>query len=401
MTIRQIKEEIFEIGSIDWDRRLFDMLIPLPHGTSYNSYLIKGSEKTALIDTVYPAKMSELLSNLENLNVKRLDYIVANHGEQDHSGSIPMVLELYPEAKVLTNLKCKESLISHLDVNEKNIITVDNSSKFSLGNKTLSFIIAPWVHWPDTMFTYLEEDKIIFTCDFMGSHLATSDLYAEKEALVYEPAKRYYAEIMMPFRGHVKKYVEQLRNLDLEIIAPSHGPLYNRPEFILDAYANWASDEIKGEVIVPYVSMYGSTAGLVSRLVDKLIEKGVKVTPFNLPETDLGELCISLVNATTVVFGASMVLSIPHPAAIYAAAIINALRPKLKLYSAIGSYGWAESIGEKMDEQFKALMPAVKAELIKPVFVKGLPQESDLERIDALAEEIFTKQNNLLKQPVS
>ncbi|MCK5176111.1 MAG: MBL fold metallo-hydrolase, partial [Candidatus Aenigmarchaeota archaeon] len=196
MAVFQIKQDIYKVGAIDWDRRLFDQLIPLPHGTSYNSYLVKGSEKTVLIDTVYPPKLQELLSNLKKLNIDKLDYVVANHAEQDHSGSLPVILEMYPEAKILTNSKCKELLMGHLQISEDKIITVDGSTEILLGNKTLKFIIAPWVHWPDTMFTHIKEDKILFTCDFMGSHLATSDLFVENEGLVYELAKRYYAEIM-------------------------------------------------------------------------------------------------------------------------------------------------------------------------------------------------------------
>ena len=391
MAVLKVRDDIFSVGTIDWDRRLFDELIPLPHGTSYNSYLIKGSEKTALIDTVYPPKFDELVSNLKKLQVNRLDYIVANHAEPDHSGSLPAMLEMYPEAKVLTNTKCKEILQAHLQISDDKFITIDNSTEISLGNKTLKFMISPWVHWPDTMFTHLPEDKILFTCDFMGSHMATSDLYAVNEGAVYEAAKRYYAEIMMPFRPQVKKYTEQVKNMDIDLIAPSHGPIYNRPAFIIDAYTNWASDTPKPEVVIPYVTMYENTGKMVNYLVDKLMEKGIKVTPFNLIETDLGELAVSLVDAGVIVLGTSMVLAGPHPAAVYAAAITNALKPKAKYLSVIGSYGWATQLGEKMDEPIKALMPALKAEMLTPVFVKGVPREEAFKKLDNLANEIYSK----------
>lgn len=391
MAVRKIKDDILSVGSIDWDRRLFDQLIPLPHGTSYNSYLVKASEKTVLIDTVYLPKLDELLTNLKTAQVENIDYIVANHAEPDHSGSLPVILEMYPDAKILTNAKCKDILQVHLKINDEKFITVDNSTEISLGNKTLRFMLSPWVHWPDTMFTHIPEDKIIFTCDFMGSHLATSDLYAEKEGAVYEAAKRYYAEIMMPFRPQVKKYTQQLKDMDIEIIAPSHGPLHNRPEFIIEAYTDWASDELKPEVIIPYVSMYQSTAKMVQYLSDRLMEKGIRVTPYNLPETDLGELAVGLVDAGAIVFGASMVLAIPHPAAVYAASIINALKPKAKYFSAIGSYGWADQLGEKMGEQVKSFMPLLKAETLTTVFAKGLPGEEAFNKLDLLADEIYSK----------
>lgn len=391
MAVLKVRDDIYSVGVIDWDRKLFDQLIPLPHGTSYNSFVIKGSEKTALVDTVYRPKLDEFISNLGKANVEKLDYIVINHAEPDHSGLLPEILEMHPEARILTNAKCKDLLMCHLGLSEDKFITVENNTEISLGNKTLRFMLAPWVHWPDTMFAYIPEDKLIFTTDFMGAHLATSDLFVTNEAEVYEPAKRYYAEIMMPFRPQVKKYVAQLRELDIETIAPSHGPLYNNPKFILDAYEDWSADKAKEFVVIPYVSMYESTKKMVNYLSDALIEKGIKVRLFNLPETDLGELAVATVDASAIVFGASMVLAAPHPSAIYAAAIVNALKPKTKYMSAIGSYGWAEQLGEKMNEQIKAFLPSLRAEMIDPVFSKGAPVDETYKKLDRLAEDLYTK----------
>ena len=186
---RQLKSNIYSVGAIDWDRRLFDELIPLPDGTSYNAYLVKGSKKTVLIDTVDLPMADVLIENLKQLKIKNIDYVIANHAEQDHSGSLPKILEIYPNAKVVVTAKCKEMLVDLLLIPESTFITVDDGSSISLGDKTLEFIHAPWVHWPETMFTYLKEDKILFTCDFLGSHLATSDLFVTDEPVVYEAAK--------------------------------------------------------------------------------------------------------------------------------------------------------------------------------------------------------------------
>ncbi|MFQ5883689.1 MAG: MBL fold metallo-hydrolase, partial [Thermoplasmata archaeon] len=161
MTVRELKKDVHSVGAIDWDRRLFDELIPLPDGTSYNSYLIKGSERTALIDAVDPTKQDELMSNLEKLGIEDIDYLVAHHAEQDHSGSIPRVLERYPNAKVVTSPKCKGMLMDLLLIPEDKFITVEDGETLSLGDRTLEFIYAPWVHWPETIFTYLREDKIL------------------------------------------------------------------------------------------------------------------------------------------------------------------------------------------------------------------------------------------------
>ena len=398
MAIRELKPGIYSVGAIDWDRRLFDELIPLPDGTSYNAYLIKGREKTALIDTVDPTKEDELIANLQKLQVDRIDYIIPNHAEQDHSGVIPKMLEIYPEAKVMTNPKCKEFLKYLLLIPEEKFVTINDRDAISLGDKTLEFILAPWVHWPETMLTYLREDKILFPCDLFGSHLATSDFFAIDEAKVYESAKRYYAEIMMPFRTSIKKHLEKIKEIEIEIIAPSHGPVYQRPEFILDAYRNWVSDEVKNEVIIPYVSMHGSTDKMVSYFVDTLMDRNITVKPFNLTKTDIGELAIALVDAASIVVASPTVLVGPHPAVVYATYLVNALRPKTKFVSIIGSYGW----GGKMVEQIKGMLTNLKVEILEPVIVRGYPREEDFKFLDRLADEILKKhkEHNIFKKEV-
>ncbi|MDP2755068.1 MAG: FprA family A-type flavoprotein, partial [Nitrospirota bacterium] len=362
-------------------------LIPLPDGTSYNSYLIKGSEKTALIDTVDPTKEYELISNLEKLGIKVIDYVIANHAEQDHSGTIPKILEIYSSTKVVTNPKCKEMLKGLLLIPEDKFITINDRETISLGNKTLEFILAPWVHWPETMFTFLKEDKILFTCDFLGSHLAASELFVSDEAKVYESAKRYYAEIMMPFRTSIKKHLEVIKGLEVEIIAPSHGLVYPRPEFILNAYKEWVSDEVKNEVIIPHISMHGSTKKMVDYLVDVLIDRGITVKPFNLTKTDIGELAMALVDAATIIIATPTILVGPHPSVVYATYLVNALRPKLKFASVIGSYGW----GGRMLEQIKGMLTNLKIDVIEPVIIKGFPKEEDLKALDVLADNILKK----------
>ena len=387
MKPREIRRGIYCVGAIDWDRRLFDSLIPLPDGTSYNSYLIKGSEKAALMDTVDPTMEQVLENHLNELKVKDIDYLVAHHAEQDHSGSIPWVLEKYPKAKVVCTPKCKGMLVDLLLIPEDRVITVEDKETISLGDRTLEFIYTPWVHWPETMVTYLREERILFSCDFFGSHLATTDLYVTDEGQVYEAAKRYYAEIMMPFRTIIQKNLEKIKDYQIDIIAPSHGPMYDKPEFIIKAYRSWAFDEPKNIVVLPYVSMHGSTRKMVAYFVEALVQRGVTVKQFDLTVTDLGKLAMSLVDAATVVIGTPTVLAGPHPNAVYAAFLANALRPNLKFASIIGSYGW----GGKTLEQLTALLPNLKVELLEPVLIKGYPREADFKALDNLAEAIAQK----------
>ncbi|MGD0078222.1 MAG: FprA family A-type flavoprotein [Sedimentisphaerales bacterium] len=389
--VNEVKPNVYSVGAIDWDRRLFDELIPLPDGTSYNSYLVKGSEKTALIDAVDPTKSNVLLDNLTKAGVQRIDYLIAHHGEQDHSGSIPDVLARYPQAKVVTSAKCKAMLIDLLHVDEDKFITIEDGQKLSLGDKTLQFVFIPWVHWPETIGTYLVEDRIFFSCDFFGSHLATSSLFVENEPFVYECAKRYYAEIMMPFRTPIKNNLKKIEPLAIEMIAPSHGPVYQRPKFIIDAYKDWISDDVKNEVVLAYVSMHDSVRKMVEHFVDALAGRGIKVRQFNLTGVDIGELAIALVDAATVVIGAPTFLAGVHPTAAYAAMLANALRPKTRFVSIIGSFSWAG----KMVEQLSGLLNNLKVEVIEPVIAKGLPRDKDYEALDTLAERIAQKHREI------
>jgi flavorubredoxin len=387
----QLRPNIYTVGAIDWDRRLFDELIPLPDGTSYNAYLVKGSEKIALLDTVDPTKTDVLIDNIVKTGIDRIDYIVAHHAEQDHSGAIPDILMLYPDAKVVTNPKCRGMLIDLLNIGEDRVITVDDGQTLSLGNKTLQFVYIPWVHWPETMGTYLKEEKIFFSCDFFGSHFATSTLFVEDEPVVYESAKRYYAEIMMPFRTAITKNLEKIKNLQMDIIAPSHGPVYDKPQFIIDAYRDWVGDRVKNEVVLPYISMHDSTRKIVEYFVDALIERGIAVKQFDLTVTDVGKLAMSLVDAATIVVGSPTVLTGVHPEVAYACILANALRPKTKFASIIGSFGW----GGKMVEQITGLISNLKVEVLEPVIAKGYPKDDDFAALDGLADRILVKHEEL------
>jgi flavorubredoxin len=387
MRARKVADGVMWIGSVDWDRQLFDELIPLPDGTSYNAYLVTGSQKTALIDTVDPTKTAEWCELLDALQLDKLDYVVANHAEQDHAGSIPFILERFPEASLVCTPKAKGMLIDLLHVGEERFATVNDGDTLSLGDVTLEFIHAAWVHWPETMLTYLREKQVLFPCDLFGSHLATSELFVSDPCRVYRPAKRYYAEIMMPFRSNIVKHLERLAGYDISIIAPSHGPLHDNPAYIMDMYREWVSGPLANKVVVPYVSMHGSTQVIVDRLIGELASHGVQVVPHKLSGGDTGRLAMELVDAATVVLGTPTVLAGPHPQVAYAAMLANALRPRLMFASIVGSFGW----GGKAVEQLLALVPNLKVELLEPALLKGLPSEEALKAIDDLAALIAEK----------
>ena len=394
MQYGEIRPNVYSVGAIDWDRRLFDALIPLPEGTSYNSYLVKGSQKTALIDTVDPFMQEVLLGYLAQLGVDKIDYVVAHHAEQDHSGTLPVIIEKYPAAKIITSPKCRGMLIDLLQIPEEKIITVNDRDTLSLGDKTLEFIYAPWVHWPETMLTYLREDKMLFSCDFFGAHLATSEMYVSDEGHTYEAAKRYFAEIMMPFRTSIQKNLQAVNEYDIDIIAPSHGPLHDQPDLIREAYRHWINDGPKNSVVLPFVSMHGSTQLMVNYLTEALMRRGVTVKRFDLTATDIGQLAMALVDAATIVIGTPTVLAGAHPLAANAAFLANAVRPNVKFVSIIGSFGW----GGKTVEQLAAMLSNLKVEVLEPVLSRGFPKEADLAALDRLAETIRAKhkENNFI-----
>ncbi len=387
MAVRKLVEHVFAVGAIDWDRKLFDELIPLPDGTSYNSYLIIGKEKTALIDTVEPEKKEEFLNNLKAANPQKIDYIISSHAEQDHSGCIPDVLKIYPNAKVVTNAKCKSFLKEFLLLKDDVFIEINDGDTLDLGGKTLKFIFTPWVHWPETMSTYLVEDKILFSCDFFGSHRAASHLFVENSHRVIVDAKRYYAEIMMPFRVQIRKNIEKLGEYDIKYIAPSHGPVYPDPKIIIDAYKGWISDEVNKKVLIPYVSMHGSTKKIVEYLTDKFIENNVEVIPINLTVADVGQIAMELVDSAGVIFATPYVLAGAHPAVVSTAYLTNALRPKVKVASIVASYGWG-GMGTK---QIQGMLSNLKAEFVEPLLIKGFPKEEDFKKLDEFSKTITNK----------
>jgi flavorubredoxin len=302
-----------------------------------------------------------------------------------------MILEIFPDAVVVTNEKCRDLLVALLHVPPERFRVIADRESLSLGDRTLEFLLTPWTHWPETQVTFLREDRILFSCDLFGSHIASSDLFMQDERATYLSAKRYYAEIMMPFRGSIRGHLEKVKVLPLAMIAPSHGPVYRNPAFILDAYADWTSDAVKNEVVIPYISMHGSTLKMVEQLTEALMARGITVKPFNLARTDVGELAVSLVDTATVVIATPTVLFGPHPQVVYATYLANLLRPKMRFATVIGSYGW----GGKAAEVIVKLLDHVKVEVLEPVIVKGLPDEASMRGLDRLADDILKKHKEI------
>ncbi|NLM77775.1 MAG: FprA family A-type flavoprotein [Ruminococcaceae bacterium] len=390
MPVLPVGERIYEVGASHPERQLFDCLMPTPHGTTYNAYLVMGSEKTALIDAVDPEKTDILLNNLKESGVTQIDYLITLHTEQDHSGSNTAVLSRYPMARVVGSEKIRDMLETHLHYDPGQVMVIKEGDKLDLGDRTLQFMMIPFAHWPDNMMVYLEEERILFSSDLFGSHYATPKMFATSSAEQRLAAKSYFAEIMMPFRAQISRYTAKVRQLKPRLIAPAHGPVWYDPDVILSRYERWTGDAVKKLVTIPYISMHDSTQVLVERLAVKLSAQGLSVVCRNLgnrPDSltlETGHFIMDLVDAAAVVLATPTVLGGPHPNMAYAAMIANAVRPKTKFMAMVGSYGWAT----QAEKTLTALTGNIKAERLPTLLVKGLPTQDDLVKVDELASEL-------------
>jgi flavorubredoxin len=387
--IAELSEGVYWVGIRDWNRKLFDALIPLPQGTTYNAYLVVGKDKKALIDTANPGFERELEDKIRKvIDPADIDYVIMNHAEPDHAGSIPHVMAINTKAKLVTSAKGAKMAQVFYKVPEERIITVHDQESIDLGGKTLQFIEAPMLHWPETMFTYLKENKTLFPCDFFGSHVARG-LYDDEveDLLVY--AQRYFGEIMMPFRPMAQKAMEKIRDLGIEMIAPSHGPVYKNPERILRAYRKWANGETKPKAIIVYVTMWNSTEKMIQPLAETLMAEGVEVAVYNLTVSDIGDVAKDLVDSRAIVLGAPTVLGGVHPLAVYATYLVKALRPPLKFGVVLSSYGWGGGAIKHVQE----ILGPTKMEVVGAIEINGPPSESDRQRIIELGKNLAEKIN--------
>lgn len=381
-----LREGVFYVGVRDRDRRLFDSLIPLPQGTSYNAYLII-DEKTALIDTVNPGFEQELERRITQiLPVDKLDYIVMNHAEPDHAGAIPHLLKRNTHAKLVTSKRGADAARIYFNVPEERILVVSDQQKLSLGSRTLRFIEAPMLHWPETMFTYLEEDKILFPCDFLGLHTAYG-LYDDEVPEMMQYAQRYFGEIMMPYRAMGKRGMDKIKGLEISMIAPSHGPIHRNPARILDAYKNWTMGETKEKALIVYATMWGSTEKMIKQMAETLEEEGIEAPVYNLATADVGDIAKDLVDSRAIVLGTPTVLNKMHPLAVYATHLVKVLNPPAKYAVALTSYGWGRGALNHASE----LLGPTGLEIVGAVEINGPPTMDDLKNVQDIGKTLAMK----------
>ncbi|MFZ3058720.1 MAG: FprA family A-type flavoprotein [Candidatus Methanoperedens sp.] len=392
MTKIELTDGVYWVGVVDWNLRDFHGYTT-PRGGTYNAYLIV-DDKIALVDTVKHGFAGEMIERIkEIIDPSKIDYIVSNHVEMDHSGSLPEIMKIAVNAQVIATEKGKEGLLRHYRANW-NFRTVKTGDELTLGKKTLFFITAPMLHWPDSMFTYLKEDKILLSNDGFGQHLASSFRFDEDlcSLLGYEcdtvmdEAAKYYANILMPFAGIILKKIEEIQKLGIEIkmIAPSYGMIWTNPGKIIDAYLKWAKGVSKQKVLVIYDTMWNSTEIMANEILRGVADSGVEAALFHLRKNDWSEMVKEVLEARAVIIGSPTLNNGMFPTVGGFLTYLLGLRPKNKLWATFGSFGWAGGAVKSVNEKLKS----AGYEPVESLEVIFRPDEQDLAKCYALGQKM-------------
>ena len=394
MVAVEVVPGVYWVGAVDWSIRDFHSYVTR-HGTTYNAYLIK-AEKVALVDTVRAEFSRQLLANVEGITPpEEIDYIVVNHVEPDHSGAMPAVMNAARSAKVLATEAGVNGLLRHYHRRDWPLVAVKTGDELALGGKTLSFIEAPMLHWPDSMFTYLKEDGLLLPNDAFGQHLATSQRFDDEVQDLMGAAAGYYANILMPFAPQVARMIEKLRNLGLRIetIAPSHGVIWRKyPAKIVQAYMEWSGGRSENKAVVVFDSMWGSTEKMAYAIADGVASRGVEAKVFHLRRSDTSDVLKEILDARAIIIGSSTLNNGPLPAMVSFLACMRGLRPRGKGTAAFGSYGWGGGAIRAIEAECKAMgMEALAAGL----GVKYVPDQSELQTCIEYGRTIADKVKSL------
>ena len=388
----ELKPNIFWVGGIDWDIRNFHGY-STDRGTTYNAYLII-DEKITLIDTVKPKFKGEMLSRIkEIINPKKIEYIVSNHVEMDHSGSLTEMTELCPNATIITSTRGEKGLKKHYKKN-LNLKVVDSGDTLNIGKRNLTFVHIPMVHWPDSMVTYIKEDKLLLSNDSFGQHIASSERFDNEIewGILKEEAAKYYANIVMPYGSQVEKALSTIENLDINMIAPSHGIIWkNNIKNIINEYKKWSKHESENRAIIIYDTMWGSTEKIAYSLREGINETGLNVSLRNLKTSHFSDIISEIMTSKLILFGSPTLNNGLLPTMGGFLLYMKGLRPRNKIGFVFGSYGWGgQAVGE-----IEKIINDLSWELpVKSVNINYIPDENDLKEI----KNIGNKLGNYLKK---
>ena len=387
MGVREIRPGIFWVGVNDRTTDLFEGVWPLPHGVSYNSYLVVG-EKAALIDTVKAPFARDLLRNVaEILSPRELDYIVVNHMEPDHSGALPAVLREAPQATVLASPQALPMLESFYGITD-GVRAVSDEEALDLGGKILKFFHIPFVHWPETMATYEKTQKVLFPCDAFGGFRALDGVLFDDEVDVAEyedEILRYFSNIVGMHSKPVLRAIEKLAGIEIEVIAPSHGLVWRKdPGHIVELYARWARMEARPEVTVVFGSMYGFTARMAEAVARGAAGEGVPVRVLDAGRTHVSFLIREAWKRKGLIIGAPTYDTGIFPPVEYFLRLLERKRLRDRVAGLFGSFGWKGGSVEKMRERVEAL----GWELVDAVAFRGAPAPEDLKKAEELGAAV-------------
>lgn len=389
----KVLDNIFWVGAVDWNVRSFHGFTYSTHrGTTYNSYLII-DDKIALIDSVYAPFAREMIEKIrEVVDPSKIDYVVANHVETDHSGAISEVLKLAPKAKVIGTARCKEGLQKHYFGNW-DFQVVKTGDEINLGSRTLKFIEAPMLHWPDSMFTYIEKDALLLPNDAFGQHLASSGRFDDEvdDKVLMEEAAKYYANILWPLSPLVARKIEDVQKLGIKIkmIAPSHGIIWrSNPTKIVEAYVKWARGDARRKILIAYDTMWGSTEKMGRAIGEGIVSEGVETTLFRLPVSDRGDIIKELLDAKGIVVGSSTINNGVLPTVSPFLEELVGLKPRNKVAAAFGSYGWGGGAVKTIEE---SLVKAGMNVVVPALTFKWVPDKDELQKCFEFGKEIAKK----------
>jgi flavorubredoxin len=385
----EIKPNVYWVGGIDWNLRNFHGYIT-PRGSTYNSYLII-DEKITLIDTVKHYLFDEMKTRIASIiDPTNIDVIVSNHVEMDHSGSLPKMLDIIPDATLVTSTRGERGLKKHYQSDWKYQV-VDAGDSLNIGKRTLDFVPIPMVHWPDSMVTYSKYDKILFPNDAFGQHLATSERFDDQIdwGILKEEAATYYANIVLPYGGQVQKALENVSTLDFDTIAPSHGIIWRKHiKDIVEYYSHWAKNQTKPYAVIAYDTMWGSTEKIAFAIATGLEEEGISVRLRNIQHTPFSQIITDVLEAELIAIGSPTLNNNMLPTVGGFLTYLKGLRPKDRTGFVFGSYGWGGQAVKLMEDMLEGLSWDFPEESVN---INYIPNETDLEKIKNKSKKLAKK----------
>lgn len=396
----KIKDDVYWVGVLDWDLRSYHGYTL--DGTTYNVYLVFGEDKTVLIDNTYPGTASQMWGRIKDACAKegkdfKIDIIIQNHIEKDHSGSLPEVHKKFPDAPIYCTQKALDGLKKHYSLENADFNVIKTGDELDIGNKKLAFLEAPLLHWPDSMFTLLVDDGILFSNDAFGQHLCFRQRLDTEipEFVLMDAARKFYANLLTPLSPLILRKFKEVENLALldkiETIAPSHGQIWTDPMKVIETYSNWATGKCRNKVTIVYDTMHGSTQKMAHAFAEGIMSEGVDVFMYFLHEDERSEIVKDILDSKAVLFGIPTIFNKPYPSIgdlMYYLEGLRFDRAGLKKLAVIfGSYGWAGGGVRKIADDLEKS----GFEIFDKLEVNYVPEKEELDKCYEMGKNLAIK----------